>query len=44
VPWTISRGVRLPRGRYTVAVAAVDTRGKVGGRRGRFSRKTFVVR
>jgi hypothetical protein len=44
VPWTLSRRVHLRRGRYTVAVAAVDTRGKVGGRRGRFSRKTFVVR
>jgi hypothetical protein len=44
VPWAFSRGVHLPRGRYTVAVAAVDTRGKVGGRAGRFSRKTFVVR
>jgi hypothetical protein len=44
VPWTLSRRVHLRHGRYTVAVAAVDTRGKVGGRRGRFSKKTFVVR
>jgi hypothetical protein len=44
VPWALSRAVHLRRGRYTVAVAAVDTRGKVGGRRGRFSKKSFVVR
>ncbi|MEA2351468.1 MAG: hypothetical protein QOG86_2409, partial [Thermoleophilaceae bacterium] len=44
VPWAFSRAVHLPRGRYTVAVAAVDARGKVGGRHGRFSRQTFVVR
>jgi hypothetical protein len=44
VPWALSRPVHLRRGRYTVSVRAVDTRGKVGGRRGRFSRKSFVVR
>ncbi|MEA2470801.1 MAG: hypothetical protein QOE38_1800 [Thermoleophilaceae bacterium] len=44
VPWALSRAVHLRRGRYKVAVAAVDTRGKVGGRRGRFSTKSFVVR
>ena len=44
VPWAFSRGVHLRRGRYTVSVRAVDKRGKVGGRRGRFSRKAFVVR
>jgi hypothetical protein len=44
VPWAFSRGVHLRRGRYRVAVAAVDARGLVGGRRGRFSAKSFVVR
>jgi hypothetical protein len=44
VPWALSGPVHLRRGSYTVSVRAVDTHGKVGGRRGRFSRKTFVVR
>jgi hypothetical protein len=44
VPWTFRDRPLLPHGRYTVAVRAVDTRGKVGGRRGRFNKKTFAVR
>jgi hypothetical protein len=44
VPWAFSRRVHLRRGSYKVAVAAVDARGRVGGRRGRFSTKSFVVR
>ena len=44
VPWAFGQRVRLSRGRYTVAVRAVDKRGRAGGRRGRFNRKTFVVR
>jgi hypothetical protein len=44
VPWAFSRPVHLRRGSYKVAVAAVDARGRVGGRRGRFSTKSFVVR
>jgi hypothetical protein len=44
VPWTFSSKPHLARGRYTVAVRAVDTRGKAGGKRGRFNRKTFTVR
>ena len=44
VPWTFSSKPHLARGRYTVSVRAVDARGKAGGRRGRFNKKTFVVR
>ena len=44
VPWTFSSKPHLARGRYTVSVRAVDARGKAGGVRGRFNKKTFVVR
>jgi len=44
VPWAFSAGASLPRGRYTVAVIAVDRRGRMGGRRGRFNRRSFSVR
>jgi hypothetical protein len=44
VPWSFSRRPRLRHGRYTVAVRAVDVGGKAGGRRGRFNRRTFLVR
>ena len=44
VPWAFSARPHLPHGRYVVAVRAVDAKGKVGGRRGRFNRKTFRVR
>jgi hypothetical protein len=44
VPWTFRRKPRLRHGRYTVTVRAVDTRGKAGGKRGRFNKKVFVVR
>jgi hypothetical protein len=44
VPWALSAKVQLPPGRYTVAVIAVDTHGRAGGRRGRFNRRSFSVR
>jgi hypothetical protein len=47
VAWTLKRGrrqVHLTHGHYTAAVRAVDTRGKAGGRRGRFNHKDFRVR
>jgi hypothetical protein len=44
VPWTFRARPRLPHGRYVVSVRAVDTRGKAGGKRGRFNRKVFTVR
>jgi pimeloyl-ACP methyl ester carboxylesterase len=44
VPWALSKRVRLPRGRYTVALTALDARGKSSGRRGRFNRTIFRVR
>ena len=43
-PWSYSSSVGLPRGTYTILVRSVDSRGKVGGRRGRFNRRTFAVR
>ncbi|MCA1680537.1 MAG: hypothetical protein LC777_17100, partial [Actinobacteria bacterium] len=43
--WSFTaRRPRLPHGRYTVAARATDSRGKVGGRRGRFNKKSFRVR
>ncbi len=47
VAWTLERGKRdlhLSHGRYTAAVRAVDTRGRPGGRRGRFNHKGFRIR
>jgi hypothetical protein len=44
VPWTFRARPHLQHGRYEVAVRATDARGKVGGRRGRFNRKSFRVR
>src|SRR3954453_17799130 len=44
VPWTFRMRPHLPHGRYTVSVRAVDTRGRAGGKRGRFNRKLFRVR
>jgi hypothetical protein len=43
VPWTFRARPHLPHGRYTVTVRAVDTRGKAGGKRGRFNKKVFTV-
>jgi hypothetical protein len=44
VPWTFRARPHLPHGRYTVSVRAVDTRGRAGGKRGRFNKKVFTIR
>jgi hypothetical protein len=44
VPWAFSMRAHLPRGRYIVSVQTVDSRGKVGGRRGRFNQTVFTAR
>jgi hypothetical protein len=44
VPWAFSLAAHLSRGRYIVSARAVDSRGRAGGRRGRFNQKAFTVR